>query len=203
MVHTITATKRYIKAVETYEAKVYGAKATMVRAAVTNYIEATDAKAKAKAIKDITESAKLLKEYDDNKGRRTHRNIIAFFNRMVKKPKMVEALKAVDIETINIEQLLKVQPETKKESGKGSVKTVTGTADDCTVIDTAAAVQSVRDELINRASELAKSKPGDLIDRYLEVTAELENRIAEFDPKKSPATTAQAVALIEKLLQTI
>lgn len=90
----------------------------------------------------------------------------------------------------------------KKTEGK-TAKTVTGTAEDVVQVDVKAETQSIKDEIINNASEIAKQHIDDVIDQNLALMTELESLMQDFDPKKNKAVTAIVNAKMQSLISDL
>ena len=205
-----TVTKEYIKLLENTEEKITGKKKAMVLAIVTAIQD--DKPSLANQLRD---TLNMLKKYDEDKGTRTHRNIITLINRGLKKRvAMQKLIEDTDLSAFTMDDMLNLNPdkkETEKETEKGDDKTpdkvvkshgvTSGTSEE--KVDVKEEVKAVKDEIITRASEISKSNSEDLVDKYLENALVLEELIDSFDPNKSKAITATSIAIMEKLISTL
>jgi len=97
-------------------------------------------------------------------------------------------------------QAVRKEGKAKQEKPSKTAKTIDGTQEDVVQVDVKAETQSIKDEIINNASEIAKQHIDVVVDQNLALMAELEELMQDFDPKKNKAVTAIVNAKMESLI---
>lgn len=208
-------TSNYIKGIATAEASHGDYLKELVKRGLDT-ITSGDEKSMTKYANELLACHTELKKAYDDTTISTFKKVASIVGRMYSKSKDKKAVKVhlavkwfelasnSDYESMSFAELigLSLKKAVKVDGKEKVVKSVKKATDDVKV-DVKEEVKSVKNEIIDNASNLAKMSQDDLTDTFYALVDSLEEQLQNFDISKNTATTATAIATMQKLSEII
>jgi len=163
---------------------------------------------------DLHATNKQLNEATKSTGITTFKNVAMIVGRMYDKKtvkgkstpyqlnlSVIDSVIALGVgaSMAKLQAVRKEGKEVQKKTTEKTAKTVTGTAEDVVQVDVKKEVQSIKDEVIQNATQIAKLSKDDLTDKFYDLLSSIEDMAQTFDPAKNPNQTAVIIAKMESL----
>ena len=212
-VHGLTT--NYIKTIATAEAS-HGDYLKELAKRGVEVITSGDEKSMTKYANELLACHTELKKAFEETGISTFKKVASIVGRMYVKSKDKKAVKVhltvkwfelasnSDYIAMSFAELigLSLKKAVKVDGKEKVIKSVKKATDDLKV-DVKEEVKSVKDEIIDNASNLVRMSQDDLTDTFYALVDSLEEQLQNFDVSKNTATTATAIATMQKLSSII